>query len=200
MLKYIRQGWLVIVLGLCFGAALAGIHLTLKDTIALNQLDAINKKIPDLIPGADATKTTLDEKLTEQLGMEVRKAFDSKDELTGWVLRASGSGFADKIEILIGLDVNTTKITGISILDQQETPCLGSKISTKRWNSQYENQPTGKKLVVLKGMSSQQKKIKDGKINAITGATISSDAVTTIVNDAVTKAKPALLAELKKDK
>ena len=199
MLKYIKQGWLVIVLGLCFGTALAGIHLALKDKIAQNQLNAINDQIPKLIPGADGTKTTLDDKLTEQLSMEVRKAFDSEDKQLGWVLCTSGAGFADKIELLIGLDLEAIKIMGISVIEQQETPCLGSKIITD-WNDQYKNQPTDKKLVVLKGMSSEQKKLKDGKIDAITGATISSDAVTTIVNDAVTKAKPALLAELKKDK
>ena len=200
MLKYIKQGWLVIVLGVCFGTTLAGVHMALKNKIAKNQLEAINKQIPILIPGADGAKTKLDEQLTTQLGMEVRKAFDSKDKLVGWVLRESGSGFADKIELLIGLDVNATNITGIYILEQKETPCLGDKIKTPLWNSQYDGQPTDKKLVVAKGMSSEQKKIKDGKIDAISGATISSDAVTSIVNDAVTKAKPALLAELKKGK
>jgi Na+-translocating ferredoxin:NAD+ oxidoreductase subunit G len=200
MLKYIRQGWLVIVLGACFAASLAGIHLAMEKKIAKNQLQAIDGQIPALIPGADSSKTKLDEHLTSQLGMEVRKAFNSKDKLVGWVLRASGAGFADKIEILIGLDLSAAKITGIYILEQQETPCLGSKITTSRWNSQYVDQPTDTKLVVAKGMSSEQKKLKDGKIDAISGATISSDAVTDIVNDAVTKAKPALLAELKKDK
>lgn len=199
MPKYIKQGWLVIVLGVCFAATLAGIHQALKNRIAANQLHAIDGQIPALIPGADSAKTKLDEHLTAQLKMEVRKAFSSKGKLLGWVLRASGSGFADKIEILIGLDVSTTKITGIYVLEQQETPCLGSKITTRRWNSQYYDQPTDKKLVVVKGMSTEQKKIKDGQIDAITGATISSDAVTDIVNDAVTKAKPALIAELKKD-
>jgi len=197
MLKYIRQGWLVIVLGVCFAAMLAGVHLALEDTIAENQLGAIDTQIPKLIPGSDGSKTELDDQLTAKLGMEVRKAFNSKDKLVGWVLRASGSGFADKIEVLIGLNLSATKITGIAILEQQETPCLGSKIDTD-WNSQYDDQPTDKKLVVTKGMSPDQKEIKNGKIDAITGATISSDAVTDIVNDAVTKAKPALLAELKK--
>ena len=200
MLKYIQQGWLVIVLGVCFGTTLAGIHLALEKKIAQNQLEAINNQIPKLIPGADSTKTELDKQLTEQLGMEVRKAFDSKGKQVGWVIRGSGSGFADIIEVLIGLDANTTKITGIYILEQQETPCLGNKIKEKRWNFQYDNQPTDNKLVVVKGMTPQQKEIKDGKIDAITGATISSDAVTSIVNNAVTKAKSALLTDLKKAK
>ncbi|MCK5113928.1 MAG: FMN-binding protein [Phycisphaerae bacterium] len=200
MLKYIKQGWLVIVLAACFGTALAGIHMALKDKIAANQLDAINTQIPLLIPGADAAKTQLDEPLTKQLGMEVRKGINSEGKLVGWVLRASGSGYADKIELLIGLDKTATKIMGIAVIEQQETPCLGSKITDSSWNDQYDDQPTATELVVLKGMSPEQKLIKDGKINAITGATISSDAVTSIVNDAVTKAKPALLAELKKDK
>ncbi len=190
--KYIKQGWLVLLLAILFGASLAGLNAELNPRIRLNEKNAINDQIPSLVPGADGTKTV-------EISKGVRKVFDKSGKNIGWVITASGMGYADAIKALIGLNADATKITGIYILDQKETPGLGSKIVSK-WNKQFIDQPTDIPLVVIKGMTDTQKKIKDGKIDAISGATISSVALADkVVTPAVAEFRRKLQAgELKK--
>ena len=54
---YLRQAWLVIVLALVYGAALAGVQTTLGPRIAENKRNETYGVIPTLVPGADAAKT-----------------------------------------------------------------------------------------------------------------------------------------------
>ncbi len=87
-------------------------------------------------------------------------------EKTGYAFKASGNGYGGEIEILVGLDTGF-EIKGISILSQAETPGLGARIAEVSFTDQF------------KGMSLSEVVLKSegGKIDAITGATISSRAV-----------------------
>jgi len=173
---FLKQGWLVIVLALAFGAALAGVEIGLKGTIKANQVKETLDQAPRLVPGADKAKTrkyvTLDE--DEKVAYKV---FAENGSHIGWVIPASGSGFADKITLLIGLDAEAKTLTGLYVLDQKETPNLGSKIKRESFRSQF----AGKSTLVAMGTG----KVGDAKVNAISGATISSDSVCDIVNKAV---------------
>jgi electron transport complex protein RnfG len=42
--------------------------------------------------------------------------------LKGWVVKTKGQGYADTIELLLGLSPDLRTITGLFILDQKETP------------------------------------------------------------------------------
>ena len=75
---------------------------------------------------------------------------------------------------MVGIDKNN-KITGIEVISQQETPGLGAKIKESSFLQQF----IGKTLEELKI------KKDGGKIDAVTGATISSRAVTNGVRQAI---------------
>jgi electron transport complex protein RnfG len=115
--------------------------------------------------------------------------------LAGWVTKATGQGYADKIELLLGLDPEAKKLTGLYILGQKETPGLGNKIIEKKWRDQFIGEPTDRLLKVVKGGARAAY-----EIDAITGATISSRSVTDIINKSVSdiKGQLASLAEVKK--
>jgi len=100
--------------------------------------------------------------------------------VAGWVAKAGGQGYADKIELLVGIDALAEHITGLFILDQKETPGLGNKISDTVWRDQFIDKPTAGSLVVVKDKSQGA-----SKIDAISGATISSVAVCDIINQTV---------------
>ena len=72
------------------------------------------------------------------------------------------------------------KITGIFVLDQKETPGLGNKIVTDEWRGQFIAKSTAVPLTAVKSKASAE-----SEIDAITGATISSKAVTDAINAAV---------------
>lgn len=168
---YLRQGWLVIVLSLSFGAALATVDSTLGPLIKENKQKATLAQVPQLVPGADSGQ------MAQAGGKTVYKA-TAGGKHVGWVVPTKGAGFADVIEILIGLDEKAAKITGLYVLDQKETPGLGDKIRDPKWRDQFTGKSfDGKLAVVPSGAAGEQ-------VNAVTGATISSVAVTDIVNRA----------------
>jgi electron transport complex protein RnfG len=191
--KYVKQGWLVLLLALMFGAALAGVNSALGPRIRLNEKNSIYDQVPNIVPGADPART-------ERISKTVLKVYDKKGQAIGWAVTARGMGYADQIKALIGLDATASTITGLFIIDQKETPGLGSKIASP-WNRQFIGQPTDKPLVVLKGMTKAQRAEKDDRIDAISGATISSRALTEkVVNPALARFRKKLQAgELKSD-
>ncbi|MFA5015353.1 MAG: RnfABCDGE type electron transport complex subunit G [Actinomycetota bacterium] len=90
----------------------------------------------------------------------------------GYAFMADGSGYGGDIEILVGLD-NNFGIIGISILAQTETPGLGSRITESSFTDQFKGLSVSDIALASEG----------GKIDAITGATISSRAVVDAIRE-----------------
>ncbi|MFC1546125.1 RnfABCDGE type electron transport complex subunit G [bacterium] len=95
--------------------------------------------------------------------------YNENNEEVGKVAVVRNKGYSGDIEIVLGADT-LGKVTGIRIAHQTETPGLGNKIEGKAFLDQF------KKLIIdevyLKKDSTK------GMIDSVTGATISSRAVT----------------------
>jgi len=196
------QAWLVLVLATIFGVALAGIQASLGPIIEANKIKETMEKIPALVLGdARAVKIAeegspliIQSRLLEVDKKGVKKFYTVYDvayqdgSMAGYVAKASGQGYADKIELLLGLDVAADTITGLFILDQKETPGLGNKILEQQWRDQFVNKPATRAMVVVKG-----RKTDIHEIDAISGATISSRSVTGIVNKTISDVKSKLI-------
>jgi Na+-translocating ferredoxin:NAD+ oxidoreductase subunit G len=188
--SYIVQAWLVILLGLCFGGALAAVQATLSGRIAQNKLDETLNQIPSLVPGA--TKEASSE--AEINGFRAFRAGSAEGQL-GWVVPCDGQGFADRIELLVAVDSRVEKITGLYVLDQKETPGLGNKIvDAEIFRNQFTGKTAARDLQVTKAGAQA-----DHQIDAITGATISSDAVCRIINQRLNSMRGDLVAALDKE-
>lgn len=173
---YIGQAWLVILLSCSFGAALATVQSVLNPKIEANRLQDTIGQIPNLVPGAASGDA-------ETIGEHVvYRARDEQGAQVGWVLPASGQGFADKISLLVGVDKEVTRITGLYILDQKETPGLGNRIVEDDWRRQFVDRPLAKMLTLVKAAASTE-----DEIQGVTGATISSESVVGIVNATVAR-------------
>ena len=180
---YIGQAWLVLVLATSFGAVLATVHVFWQPKIDANRRNEVYSQIPILVPGADQEAT----KELEIAGQKAYQAFNTAGECVGYVVRAKGQGFADQIELLVGLDADAELITGLYVLDQKETPGLGNKIAPKYpWDDQFSGKNAAQPLVVVKG------KPTGDQIRSVTGATVSSESVCEIVNKALAKVRPEL--------
>ena len=101
-------------------------------------------------------------------------------ELTGIAIKSwTMKGFSGLIRLMIGFD-KTGNIINISVLEQKETPGLGTKMHDADFKNQYNGKHPGIIDLAMK---------KDGgTIDAITAATISSRAF----SDAVEKAYKSL--------
>ena len=102
----------------------------------------------------------------------VKKVYKTNDG--NWIVEAEVSGSQGMITVAVGVNSDLT-CNGISIISSSETSGLGSKASNAEFKDQFV------------GISADQAKVtKDGgKINAITGATITSRAVCTAVDAAI---------------
>lgn len=170
--NYLADAWLVLVLALFFGLGLAYVQATLTPRIEANKLNDALAQIPQLVPGAVKGEQV------EVAGARVFKALDASGAPLGWVVPASGQGFADVVSVLIGVDANATRITGLYVLEQKETPGLGDFITSgPKYRDQFAGKPADGSLTVVK-----RKAAAPAEVEAITGATISSESVLRIVN------------------
>ena len=114
-------------------------------------------------------------------------AYDKEENFIGRVLKVEAQGYSSIIIALVGINLEN-KITGIDVVSQQETPGLGANIEKENFLKQF----------IGKGEDELQIKRDGGEIDAVTGATISSRAITDGVKrligecacDAVTSASP----------
>jgi electron transport complex protein RnfG len=197
------QAWLVLVLAVGFGVALAGVQRVMGPLIESNKINETLEKVPELVLGsALAAKMAGQDQSLEIIPRQVavntsdRATYYSvyearyQGDLQGWVVKTKGRGYADTIELLLGLSADFQNITGLFVLDQKETPGLGNKIITQAWRSQFVDAPTDRSLVVTRTGASRP-----GEIDALTGATISSKCVTAMVNKAIGDLRIPLTAE-----
>jgi electron transport complex protein RnfG len=174
--NYIVDAWLVIVLSLGFGSALAAVQIGLKPKIDANKLDDTLRQVPTLVAGA-----TRGERVATG-DRVVYRALNAEGQTAGWVLPAAGQGFADRIELLVGVDAAAEHVTGLYVLDQKETPGLGDFITKEKFRGQFAGKTAVRPLRVVKNATTNPE-----EIEAVTGATISSDATTHTVNEAIAR-------------
>ena len=123
-------------------------------------------------------KTASGSDLSDVEIQEVMKAtVDGQD--AGYVMTCSGKGYGGAVKVALGID-GEGAIKGIQIMDcTNETPGLGQNSSKEDWNSQYIGMTTAQDVSVVKDGSGSKD---NGTINAISGATITSNAVTRAVD------------------
>jgi len=174
---------LKITLNLTVICALAGIILSATWTktepvkVAMEARER-EEALKSLIPDADSITKTKDIIVSGKEGV-IYKAVKG-GETTGYVVSCTGKGYSSFIKMLVAVDKDYN-VTGIDVLDHKETPGLGDQI-TEGW---FKDQFKGKSLshlVVVKGDTKDD-------IQAISGATISSRAVTKGVKEAVERLK-----------
>lgn len=106
-------------------------------------------------------------------------------KLTGVAIENFGKGYGGTLGVLVGFNISNDTLAGIGLTQLQETPGLGMRVKEPSFRSQFVDA----KLPV--GLSS-----KGGKIDAVSGATISSTGVVDAVNKADTvykQLKPQLV-------
>ena len=89
---------------------------------------------------------------------------------------------------MAGIKPNLESISGIEILESQETPGLGQEITKEEFKSQFRSLSALPEITYVKN----KKPTRPNEIQAITGATVSSSAVCSILNEKIAKIRKAL--------
>ena len=155
---------------------LAFVNSVTKDTITERELSDAEEKRILVLSEADRFEKLEGQESADESGLidEVYAAY-SGEEFVGYVFNASPKGYGGEIAVTVGVSSENI-ISGVQIGNNSETPGLGSKTANKEFTEQFQNKDISGDIVVVKRPVS-----KDREIQAVSGATISTNAVTKAV-------------------
>ncbi|MBE5802766.1 MAG: FMN-binding protein [Clostridiales bacterium] len=172
-------GWIVLtVIAATAAVALAFTNQVTEEPIAQQNMASVQGALKELFPEAQASDF---EAITLEDSDELMAAYTvhSGNQTLGYAAQVASQGYAGPIEIVVGMEPDFV-LRGISVggSDFKETEGLGSKAREPEFTDQFK----GKQPPVTVG----------DNIDAISGATITSTAVTEGVNQAVDSLKAHL--------
>jgi len=167
------------VVGFVSGATLVFTYKYANPLILKNQKAETESAIFKIFPDAKTYDTKTVGRNT------VYDAKDKSGKLLGYAVLAEGNGYQGTIKLMFGINTKLDSLMGLEILDSQETPGLGQEISSEKFKEQFKGLKTAPEITYIKNV----KPDKPNEIQAITGATISSRAVVTILNETIEKLK-----------
>ncbi len=191
---FIQQSWLLIAASFFFGLLIAVTSAALSPRIEQNKINKRNQLVGTLLLEAKLQAKNfipLESEIEiksiqgQKESFEVFRAMSEADKCVGWSFNAIGPGFADKIELVVVVDKNFEKLIGFDVLASAETPGFGNQIKFDFFRNQFKGAPAEELRLVTSG---DDKKI-DSEIIAISGATISSEAVVEIIGNAIKQIK-----------
>lgn len=187
MNKIVKNAVILTVITLVAGLALGFVYEITKEPIAKAQEAAKKEAWQQVFPEAaieDFAIADIDKKVAGNAikDLAIKATVDEvctvKDGKTGYVITATDKeGYGGDIRVAVGITSDGT-INGISILSISETAGLGMKATEPAFYGQYEGKQTDKFVVSKDGSDGEQ-------IDALSGATITSRAVTNAVNAAL---------------
>ena len=123
------------------------------------------------------------QKKIETVDFEVYRVFDENNDPIGYALPYEGNGFQGKIRLMVGIKNNLKELVGMQVLEQTETPGLGTKVTEDPFTNQFVKLIAEPDVAWVKGAPPTN----SNEIQTITGATISSKAIVNIVNGGLQK-------------
>jgi electron transport complex protein RnfG len=162
---------------------MAATDLGLAGRIEQNKQQRLKELMAGLLPQASSfteleSRFSLSDAKGRSQPVVVYRAADSQARCVGWAFVAQGQGFSDRIELIVAVDAGFTRLAGFRVLTCSETPGFGDKIRQPDFQRQFEGAPGGGLELVRFGDRSKV----DQQIVAITGATVTSNAVVEILN------------------
>lgn len=185
--EYVRLGGILLAITAAVALLLGVFNNMTADIIAATnaqkQLDAMQAVMPSASSFQEIEVEPADE------DGDIAAVFDAYDDggaHVGWCFRMTPRGYGGEITMMVGVD-RELAITGVDIVSHSETPGLGANADNDEWLSQFSGKTAG--LTVVKSGA-------DGnRIEAVTSATITSNAVTGAVDEAIAFASALLEKE-----
>ena len=188
--KIIKDALALTLITLVAGVALGGVYEITKDPIAKQEAQAKAEAYEQVFTDAAAFEAvemddTLTQTLRDQLDQEgykaqsieeIMRAEDQSGETLGYAFTVvTSEGYGGDIQFSMGVQ-NDGTLNGISILSIGETAGLGMNADTPAFKDQFVGKQV-EKLQYTKNGATQ-----DDEINAISGATVTTNAMTNGVN------------------
>jgi electron transport complex protein RnfG len=195
------------------GLTLGATYRVTRDRIAAEQergrMDALRVVLPEA--GQDGFREVRVEKSAFAADGRYYEAYDKPPDdasrkLVGYALEAAGTGYSSTIRVTVGIDPKAETIRGIKITFQQETPGLGANCEAVKaegtlWDVLFgKRKEAGPSRPWFQAQFSDKRAdrlVKIGnkyeEIDGLTGATITTNAVTDAVIAAVKEFRETVL-------
>lgn len=180
MNSMVKLGGTLLAISAIASLALGATNQVTAPVIEQRNIQANNELRKTVLPEAKEFKE-MDKSTYKGLGDGlIAEVYEGKDgsDVVGYTLKAKPSGYAGEVEVMVGISADG-QITGVDIGNMTETAGLGAKAKDDAFKGQYKGK-AAESLEVAKGSATA-----DNQILAISGATITSTAVTTGVNAAI---------------
>ena len=190
MSKIIKDAIALTLITLVAGMALGAVHGITKEPIARQEALAKEAAYKEVFADAESYETV---EMTDELANQLRSSLDSEgykaqsiDEVVdavdgsgnslGYVITViTSEGYGGDIKFSMGIQADGT-MNGISILSISETAGLGMRANTDEFKSQFVGKNTDQIVYTKDGASA------DNEIDALSGATVTTKAMTNGVN------------------
>lgn len=190
MSKIIKDAIALTLITLVAGMALGAVHGITKEPIARQEVLAKEAAYKEVFADAESYETV---EMTDELANQLRSSLDSEgykaqsiDEVVdavdgsgnslGYVITViTSEGYGGDIKFSMGIQADGT-MNGISILSISETAGLGMRANTDEFKSQFVGKNTDQIVYTKNGASA------DNEIDALSGATVTTNAMTNGVN------------------
>ena len=188
--KIIKDAMALTLITLVAGLALGAVHGITKDPIARQEALTKEAAYKEVFADAESYETV---EMTDELAGQLRSSLDSEgykaqsiDEVVdavdasgnslGYVITViTSEGYGGDIKFSMGIQADGT-MNGISILSISETAGLGMRANTDEFKSQFVGKNTDHIVYTKDGASA------DNEIDALSGATVTTKAMTNGVN------------------
>lgn len=181
-LEVLKPTAILVAICVLITAAVAGTNELTKDRIAQQQALKAEESRKIVLPGAESFTSVsgLDQIAEEAGGSAAITAGESAQGLLGYVFETSAKGYGGDVKVMTGIYWDG-KIAGVVILEHEETPGLGANAEKERFREQYVGlDANAGDITVVRYQTPVGQ-----QIEAMTGASITSRAVTAAVNEAV---------------
>ena len=173
--EFVQLGGILCAITLVVALALGAVNAVTAGPIAEQNAQKIKDSLENVMPGAESEQidvpegTTVTTETKNATSGTILSAYKmTKDGAdAGYCVEVGPTGFGGAVDTMVGID-SDGKVTGISVISaSSETPGLGARSTEPEFQAQFADQ-VGTEVAVAKD---------GGSIDALTGATITSRAV-----------------------
>lgn len=173
--EFVQLGGILCAITLVVALALGAVNAVTEGPIAEQNAQKIKDSLENVMPGAESEQidvpegTTVTTETKNATSVTILSAYKmTKDGAdAGYCVEVGPTGFGGAVDTMVGID-GDGNVTGISVISaSSETPGLGARSTEPEFQAQFVGQ-VGTEVAVTKD---------GGSIDALTGATITSRAV-----------------------
>lgn len=189
MRDYIRLAGVLFLVCAVMAASLGYTNAITYDRIQEQIVRANDEARKEVLPDADAFEI-LDDNTFSEIKSNGRYYFITEiytakagGNVVGYAVKVVPKGYGGAIDVVVGIGTDGI-IQGIKVGNNTETPGLGKNSATPKFQNQFKGKTWDNAINVIKSGTP-----KDNEIAALSGATVTSKAVTEGVNQALEAAR-----------